>query len=78
MFFNSLHFAVFLPIVFLMYWFVGQKSKINQNYILILASYYFYSCWDWRFLFLLVFSTLLDYFSAIQIEKSDTPQRKKL
>ncbi len=77
MFFNSLHFAVFLPIVFLFYWFVGNKSKINQNYILILASYYFYSCWDWRFLFLLVFSTLLDYLSAIKIEESTTPKSRQ-
>jgi alginate O-acetyltransferase complex protein AlgI len=77
MFFNSLHFAIFLPIVFLFYWFVGNKSKINQNYILILASYYFYSCWDWRFLFLLVFSTLLDYLSAIKIEESTTPKSRK-
>jgi alginate O-acetyltransferase complex protein AlgI len=77
MFFNSFHFAVFLPIVFILYWFVGNKSKINQNYILILASYYFYSCWDWRFLFLLVFSTLLDYISAMKIEESKTqPERK--
>ena len=78
MFFNSLHFAIFLPIVFIMYWFVGNKSKINQNYILILASYYFYSCWDWRFLFLLVFSTLLDYVSAMKIEKSKTQSERKM
>lgn len=78
MFFNSLHFAIFLPIVFILYWFVGHKSKINQNYILILASYYFYSCWDWRFLFLLVFSTLLDYVSAIKIEKSQTNKERKM
>ena len=78
MFFNSLHFAIFLPIVFIMYWFVGHKSKINQNYILILASYYFYSCWDWRFLFLLVFSTLLDYVSAMKIEKSKTQSERKM
>ncbi len=77
MFFNSFHFALFLPIVFILYWFVGHKSKINQNYILILASYYFYSCWDWRFLFLLVFSTLLDYVSAIKIEKSTTISERK-
>lgn len=77
MFFNSLHFAIFLPIVFILYWFVGGKSKINQNYILILASYYFYSCWDWRFLFLLVFSTLLDYVSAMKIEKSETASQRK-
>jgi D-alanyl-lipoteichoic acid acyltransferase DltB (MBOAT superfamily) len=77
MFFNSFHFALFLPIVFVLYWFVGHKSKINQNYILIIASYYFYSCWDWRFLFLLVFSTLLDYVSAIKIEKSKTISERK-
>lgn len=78
MFFNSFHFALFLPIVFILYWWLGAKSKSYQNYILIVASYYFYSCWDWRFLFLLVFSTLLDYFSAIQIEKSDTPVQRKM
>jgi alginate O-acetyltransferase complex protein AlgI len=78
MFFNSLHFAIFLPLVFILYWFVGNKSKINQNYILILASYYFYSCWDWRFLFLLVFSTLLDYVSAMKIEKSETTSERKM
>ncbi|MGL2967523.1 MBOAT family O-acyltransferase [Flavobacterium sp. XGLA_31] len=78
MFFNSFHFAIFLPIVFILYWFVGHKSKINQNYILILASYYFYSCWDWRFLFLLVFSTLLDYVSAMKIEQSKTPAERKM
>jgi len=77
MFFNSFHFAIFLPIVFLLYWLVANKSRNYQNYILILASYYFYSCWDWRFLFLLVFSTLLDYFSAIQIENSQTQQARK-
>lgn len=78
MFFNSFHFAIFLPIVFILYWFVGNRSKINQNYILILASYYFYSCWDYRFLFLLVFSTLLDYVSAMKIEKSTTLKERKL
>ena len=77
MFFNSFHFAIFLPIVFILYWFVGHKSKINQNYILILASYYFYSCWDWRFLFLLVFSTLLDYSCALKIEKSQSDSSRK-
>ncbi|WP_333600531.1 MBOAT family O-acyltransferase [Flavobacterium sp.] len=77
MFFNSFHFAAFLPIVFILYWFVGHKSKINQNYILILASYYFYSCWDWRFLFLLVFSTLLDYSCAMKIENSQSTSYRK-
>lgn len=78
MFFNSFHFAVFLPIIFILYWWIGSKSKSYQNYILIAASYYFYSCWDWRFLFLLVFSTLLDYFSAIQIENSTDGKQRKM
>ena len=78
MFFNSFHFAVFLPIIFILYWWIGSKSKSYQNYILIASSYYFYSCWDWRFLFLLVFSTLLDYFSAIQIENSTEGKQRKM
>nr|WP_315223123.1 MBOAT family O-acyltransferase [uncultured Flavobacterium sp.] len=77
MFFNSLAFAVFLPIVFLLYWFVFNKNKSTQNALLIIASYYFYSCWDWRFLFLLVFSTFLDYYTGIQIEKGKSEKRRK-
>ena len=78
MFFNSLNFAVFLPIVFLLYWFMPNKSKTSQNYILILASYYFYSCWDWRFLFLLLFSTVLVYFAALKIENSVSATSRKI
>ncbi|MBB4803643.1 D-alanyl-lipoteichoic acid acyltransferase DltB (MBOAT superfamily) [Flavobacterium nitrogenifigens] len=77
MFFNSVAFSLFLPIVFFLYWFVFNKNKSTQNGLLIIASYYFYSCWDWRFLFLLVFSTFLDYFTGIQIEKSKSNNRRK-
>lgn len=77
MFFNSFSFAVFLPIVFVLYWFVFNKTKSTQNAVLIIASYYFYSCWDWRFLFLLVFSTFLDYYTGIRIEKSSTATSRK-
>ncbi|MDI1303526.1 MAG: MBOAT family protein [bacterium] len=77
MFFNSLSFAIFLPIVFVLYWFVFHKTKRTQNAVLIIASYYFYSCWDWRFLFLLVFSTFLDYYTGIQIEKAKTDGFRK-
>ena len=77
MFFNSLAFAIFLPIVFFLYWFVFNKTKNTQNALLIVASYYFYSCWDWRFLFLLVFSTFLDYYTGIQIEKSTKDKGRK-
>ncbi|OUL63034.1 MBOAT family protein [Flavobacterium sp. AJR] len=77
MFFNSIAFAVFLPIVFFLYWFVFNKTKSAQNALLIVASYYFYSCWDWRFLFLLVFSTFLDYYTGIQIEKGKSERSRK-
>ena len=77
MFFNSLPFAVFLPMVFVLYWFVFSKTKSTQNAFLIVVSYYFYSCWDWRFLFLLLFSTLLDYFTSIQIEKREKEKERK-
>jgi len=77
MFFNSLTFAIFLPIVFLLYWFVFSKTKSSQNAFLIVVSYYFYSCWDWRFLFLLLFSTLICYFTGIQIEKSTKERERK-
>lgn len=70
MLFNSLAFAIFLPIVFVVYWFVLKNKKKQQNYLLLGASFYFYACWDWRFLFLLIFSIALDYFSGLQIEKS--------
>ena len=59
--FNSIDFAIFLPVVFFIYWFVvGGKLK-SQNLLIVLASYVFYACWDWRFLSLILFSTLVDY-----------------
>ncbi len=61
MLFNSIDFAIFLPIVFLIYWFITNKSLKLQNAFLVVASYFFYGWWDWRFLALIIFSTLLDY-----------------
>ena len=78
MFFNSIHFAIFLPIVFILYWILGRYSKKTQNGVLIVASYYFYSCWDWRFLFLLIFSTFLDYFTALKVEQSTNQIHRKI
>jgi alginate O-acetyltransferase complex protein AlgI len=78
MLFNSLIFAVFLPIVFLIYWFLNKYKLQHQNLFLLLVSYFFYSCWDWRFLFLLMFSTGLDYFTAIKMSDSKTENTKKV
>ena len=60
MLFNSLEFAFFLPIVFCLYWLCSKNLRL-QNGVLLLSSYYFYSCWDWRFLSLIIFSTIVDY-----------------
>jgi alginate O-acetyltransferase complex protein AlgI len=76
MLFNSIGFAFFLPIVLYIYWFV-TKNKKHQNILLFISSYYFYSFWDWRFLFLLFFSTFLDYFSGIKIYKAQSQQVKR-
>lgn len=78
MLFNSLQFILFFPIVFALYWWLNKKSLKWQNILLLVASYYFYSCWDWRFVFLLAFSTGLDYFSGIAIYESNTKIKKKL
>jgi D-alanyl-lipoteichoic acid acyltransferase DltB (MBOAT superfamily) len=77
MLFNSINFAIFLPIVFVLYWFVAKNNFRLQNILLLIASYFFYACWDWRFLFLLVFSTLLDYFTGIKINKAINLVEKK-
>ncbi|WP_310586875.1 MBOAT family O-acyltransferase [Dyadobacter aurulentus] len=69
---------IFLPAVFLIYWFVVNKSLKTQNVFLLLSSYFFYGCWDWRFVFLLAFSTFLDYFSGLKIHNTDTAIEKKV
>lgn len=77
MLFNSLDFAIFLPVVFFLYWFATQRSLKLQNLLLLIASYFFYACWDWRFLFLLMFSTLLDYFTGLKMENSENHSKRK-
>lgn len=77
MLFNSLSFVLFVPIVFICYWFVFHKKISSQNFLLLVSSYVFYGWWDWRFLFLLAFSTLLDYFSGIKIEQSGVQRSRK-
>ena len=69
MLFNSIEFAVFLPIVFLLYWFVCSRSARGQNLLLLIASYVFYAWWDWRFLGLIAFTTLTTYASGLLIGK---------
>lgn len=77
MLFNSIDFAAFLPIVFVLYWFVFKNSLKVQNLLIVLASYVFYGWWDWRFLALILFSTLIDFFVAQQLKKTDIKQYRK-
>ncbi|SDK58161.1 MBOAT family O-acyltransferase [Flavobacterium noncentrifugens] len=77
MLFNSLSFAIFLPIVFFLYWFMPKKTLAKQNVLLLASSYFFYGCWDWRFLFLLIFSTLLDYYTGLKIESATAQNTRK-
>lgn len=77
MLFNSIDFAIFLPIVFVLYWFVTTKSLKLQNILIVVASYVFYGWWDWRFLSLLLFSTLVDYvIGRLQIREQNSIRRK--
>jgi len=70
MLFNSIAYLIFLPLVFLLYWFAMGGSLRRQNILLLVASYYFYASWDWRFLFLLIFSTFLDYFTGLKMQSA--------
>ena len=78
MLFNSLNFFIFLILVFFLYWFVTNKSLKLQNLLLLVSSYYFYACWDWRFLFLLAFSTGLDFYTGLKIAQGQGKAQKKM
>ena len=77
MLFNSIEFAFFLLIVFLLYWFVFQKSLKAQNLFLLLASYFFYGWWDWRFLGLIFISSLSDYLIGAAIGRTESNKKRK-
>jgi len=77
MLFNSFEFLAFLSLVLLVYWFVVYKHTNAQNVLLLIASYVFYGWWDWRFLSLIVLSTLIDYFVGLRIEKTKEQALKK-
>ena len=78
MLFNSLDFAIFLPIVFILYWFVCKRSLSAQNVLLLLASYVFYGWWDWRFLSLIIFSSLVDYGIGLSLQNNHKPKHRKV
>jgi D-alanyl-lipoteichoic acid acyltransferase DltB (MBOAT superfamily) len=74
MVFNSIPFLVFCAIVFPLYYALPFR---RQNYLLLVASYFFYGWWDWRFTLLLFSTTAIDYWVAKQISRSDRPAVRK-
>jgi len=77
MLFNSFEFLIFLPIVFMVYWFVFQKHLKAQNAFLLLASYVFYGWWDYRFLGLIALSSIVDYSCGLKIGQQYQTKGKK-
>lgn len=78
MLFNSLDFAVFLPIFFILYWYVTNKNLQLQNFLIVIASYIFYGWWDWRFLFLIFFSSITDYIIGKALQVTEKEKYRKI
>lgn len=76
MLFNSIEFALFLPIVFLLYWFVFNRNLKLQNLFIVVVSYIFYGWWDWRFLFLIAFTSACSFAAGLLIGKYRNEPRK--
>ncbi len=78
MLFNSIEFAIFLPVVFALYWSVFKSNLKLQNAFLIVVSYIFYGWWDWRFLSLIIFSSAVDYLVGLGLGKFDKSSTRKI
>lgn len=76
MLFNSLTFAIFLPVVFALYWFASRTRNV-QNMLLLVASYVFYGWWDWRFLSLLLVSTIIDFSIGRSLQHTANEPRRR-
>lgn len=78
MLFNSIDFAIFLPVVFALYWFVTNRSLKLQNFLIVAASFFFYGWWDWRFLSLLIFSIVVDYIIGRSLLNQEDGRKRKM
>ena len=76
MLFNSFEFLLFLPVVFILYWFVFNKSLRWQNLLVLIASYFFYGWWSWKFMLVLILSTLLDFLYGFWVASSNRKKAK--
>ncbi len=76
MLFNSYAFLAFLPIVFLLYWFVF-RNRTRQNLLIVVASYVFYGWWDWRFLLLIALTSSCSFASGLLLEHYQGLRRRQ-
>jgi alginate O-acetyltransferase complex protein AlgI len=77
MVFNSISFFIFLPVFFVIYFLLIKNLRL-QNIFILISSFFFYAYWDARFLFLLILTTVLDYFFALRIHDEENPTKRKL
>ena len=77
MLFNSIEFLLFLPTVFVLYWFVFNKNLRDQNSLILVSSYIFYGWWDYRFLSLISLSTIFDYLIGLNMPKQDSDKKRR-
>ena len=78
MLFNSFEFLCFLPTVFILYWFIFNQNLRLQNLLILISSYLFYGWWDYRFLTLILLSTIVDYVIGLNITKHNSEKKQKL
>lgn len=78
MLFNSLDFALFLPIVFGLYWLIGSSQRSAQNLLLLISSYVFYAWWDWAFLGLIMLSSAVDFWAGQRIYASKVKHQRRI
>ena len=77
MIFNTIEFVIFLLVVFVLYWRFFSKNSTSQNTLLLIAGYFFYGWWSWKFLFMFIATSLIDFYAAQKIEKSETQKQRK-
>lgn len=78
MIFNTIEFVIFLLLVFSLYWSFFSKNSTNQNILLLIAGYFFYSWWSWKFLLMFIITSLIDFYAARKIEKHEDINKRKL
>jgi alginate O-acetyltransferase complex protein AlgI len=77
MLFNSIEFAIFFPIIFILYFLFFNKNIRYRNLFIICISYFFYAMWDWRFLSLIIISSIADYLIGFKIYESKDEKTRK-